>query len=630
MTYEQFQILVSRLERVAQRNPTKYKLQVGLLALGGYGYILLILLALVASIILLFTVMTSTGQANYFMIKFLFLLFIPVAVTFKSLWDTLTLRFPPPSGLLLTREEVPQLFDLIDKLKKALDCPPFNYVKLTSDFNAAVVQVPRLGLLGWNENYLIIGLPLLQALSLEQFEAVLAHEFGHLSGNHSRFKGWVYQVRQTWLLLLEKMKGNQQEGGFWLYSVFFNWYIPFFNAYSFVLARADEYEADRCAVQLTGKIATAGALINVSVKSQWIDREFWQEIYEQVKAQPEPPGQPFHQLGQVLQENLELTRAREWLESSLNIKTDFADTHPCLRDRLNALGVDPQTAPILLKPVVESAAALLGENLHPLTQQLNLQWQTAVRFQWKEKHNQFQTDQLRLQILNCQAKSSGLSIDEAWEQARLTHYVESEAAAIPLLKALLETDSFHVGANYLLGEILLTQGEAGGRDYLERAMSKDPYIYINACQLICDFLSRQGKTEEVHLLRQKAEKHYGQVLQAQQERSHVSQSDRFLAHNLPPDRVKSIRRQLASYPEVKSAYLVRKVVNIFPEVPFYVLAIVPRVGAWEFNSREKDRRLVNHIAQNLQFSGEMWITILPETQGSFLKTLQRIEDSNIY
>jgi hypothetical protein len=33
------------------------------------------------------------------------------------------------------------------------------------DFNAAVVQAPRLGLFGWYRNYLLIGLPLAKALT---------------------------------------------------------------------------------------------------------------------------------------------------------------------------------------------------------------------------------------------------------------------------------------------------------------------------------------------------------------------------------------------------------------------------------------------------------------------------------
>lgn len=59
------------------------------------------------------------------------------------------------------------------------------------------MQHARLGVLGWHVNYLILGLPLMQAVSPEQFRAIVAHELGHLSRNHSRFAGWIYRVRLT-------------------------------------------------------------------------------------------------------------------------------------------------------------------------------------------------------------------------------------------------------------------------------------------------------------------------------------------------------------------------------------------------------------------------------------------------
>src|SRR5207248_8888294 len=134
------------------------------------------------------------------------------------------------------------------------------HVLLDESFNAGVIQIPRLGLLGWQRNYLVIGLPLMQALSPEQFRAAIAHEMGHLSRNHGRFAGWVYRLQQTWSRLLETLQA-ERHGASVLFEWFFNWYAPYFSAYSFVLRRADEYVADRCAVELAGVRSASEALI---------------------------------------------------------------------------------------------------------------------------------------------------------------------------------------------------------------------------------------------------------------------------------------------------------------------------------------------------------------------------------
>ena len=69
---------------------------------------------------------------------------------------------------------------------------------IDDEFNACIVQIPRFGLFGGARNYLVIGLPLMQTLTVEQFAAVLAHEYGHLSGAHGHFSAWIYRLRVTW------------------------------------------------------------------------------------------------------------------------------------------------------------------------------------------------------------------------------------------------------------------------------------------------------------------------------------------------------------------------------------------------------------------------------------------------
>ena len=143
--------------------------------------------------------------------------------------------------------EAGRLFALADELTAKLAAPHIHTVLITHDFNAAVSQVSRLGVFGWPHNYLLVGLPLMEALTPVQFSAVLAHELGHLSGRHGRFAGWIYRVRQTWVQLMVRLERERRWGVF-IFSWFINWYAPYFNAYSFVLARRHEYEADAAAV----------------------------------------------------------------------------------------------------------------------------------------------------------------------------------------------------------------------------------------------------------------------------------------------------------------------------------------------------------------------------------------------
>ena len=80
-----------------------------------------------------------------------------------------------------SRRSPPTLFAALDGMRQQLKGPRFHHVLLVGDLNAGVIQRPRLGVFGWPSNYLLLGLPLLEALSPQEALAVVAHEYGHLA-----------------------------------------------------------------------------------------------------------------------------------------------------------------------------------------------------------------------------------------------------------------------------------------------------------------------------------------------------------------------------------------------------------------------------------------------------------------
>ncbi|HEY9747489.1 MAG TPA: M48 family metalloprotease, partial [Allocoleopsis sp.] len=493
-TQEQFETLIQRLEKFARQQPATYKVRVGLLAVLGYGYIFAVIAGLLAVFGAIAWLMIFSGRIHTAMIKLAILVLIPAVIALRSLWVT----FPPPTGLPLSRQQAPQLFALLDELTTKLQAPRFHHVLMTEEFNAAVVQVPRLGMLGWQQNYLLLGLPLLQALSLEQFRAVLAHELGHLSGNHSRFAGWIYRVRKTYAQLFERLRSNEQDGSWLLFEHFFNWYAPFFNAYSFVLARNDEYEADRCAAELAGANHAAAALINVNIQAQFIESTYWPKIYQQVEQQIEPPATAFTNLATALKQPAEPETATQWLNQALARKTDYADTHPCLSDRLAALGfsLTPEALPVPEPISVSAAKALLGSALPQLTAHFDRQWQEQMATPWRQRYAHLQEAQKQLQALETQAQSQPLTLEAAWERARLTLELRDSEAAMPLLQAVLAINSDHAAANYTLGQVLLEQQDATGIEYIEKAIAARFDWAMSGYELILNFLPHQGQTEQ--------------------------------------------------------------------------------------------------------------------------------------
>ncbi len=243
--------------------------------------------------------------------------FIALAfIVVRAMW----VRFEVPEGRVVTREEFPELFAVIDDLRTRAHAPPLHAVLVTNDFNASVVQHPRFGMLGGTRNYLLLGLPLMHALAPEELKAVVAHEFGHLSGAHGRFGAWIYRLRVGWTRLLGALQHSRHWGAK-LFSRFFDWYAPLFNAYSFVQARQQEYEADRMSVAAVGQQAAASALLRVNVQDDFLGEKFWPAIFKRAETDPVPALSPFAMLGRAFTQSNGDPAARNWLSRSLTRRT---------------------------------------------------------------------------------------------------------------------------------------------------------------------------------------------------------------------------------------------------------------------------------------------------------------------
>jgi Zn-dependent protease with chaperone function len=397
MTDEAFQDLVKRLEGESSRRPGLYKLRVFLLALLGYGYVFAVLGVILLLIGLGISLMAETRV--HLGVEILLVFF--AGLILRALW----VRLPAPEGLALERREAPVLFAEVDGLRETLRTPRIHRILLTPDFNASLVQVPRLGIFGLQRNYLSVGLPLMQVLSPAGFRFVLAHELGHLSRTHNLLEDWIYRVRRTWEQLLEVFE-RTLPGDQWVFKKFFEWYAPYFKACSFVLARRREYEADRHAAEASSSRAAAEALVTLHVAGEYLEREFLPSVLRQAASQP-APVQIFHELERIFAAGGWKENAPATLERVLKETTDNRDTHPCLRDRLAALGEEPALPE---SPTPMAAQHYLGPSLlGDLTEKFQRAWTEAVA-DWQQRYEEARQEKERLAELTEEAQEERASL----------------------------------------------------------------------------------------------------------------------------------------------------------------------------------------------------------------------------
>lgn len=579
MDQSRFDALIARLEKRARERPGLYTASVAAIALLGFlilgvaiGFSLL-LIGGFAGLVALIVKFGGAGGVAVLVAKLgkaLFLLLIPAWMMLKSTWTLLTTRYPAPEGRELKREEAPVLFDRLDDMRARMQGPRFHHVLVTDDMNAAVVQHPRFGLLGGHRNYLILGLPLLQVLTPDEAMAVVAHEYGHLAGQHGRFGAFIYRLRNAWGQMQE-MADGWTDAGSRLVARLFQWYAPFFNAYTFVLARQNEYEADRSAAELVGAEPAARALTRFNIASRFQQLHFWPQVQQRVRHQPAPPAAYSQMFAQAWRDELQPAQQQEFLTLALTRVTDHSDTHPALADRLRALGVDPAQVTPPAPASDAAASAWLGANLAAVQAVFDTEWSEAVAEQWQERHDYLQGQLKRLAELRAQDTRTE---DEDWELIKVTEEMEAESDILPLLDALLARNPEHASALYTRGRVKLEKEDEAGIADLEKVMSLDADATLPACNLIYGFLvERDEARAETYRQRWIVRNDYEERLRAELDGFDAGKV-KLLPSDLGEEMHARFAENLRSIPKgIKRAWVLRRAIETDPEARAYVLAV---------------------------------------------------------
>lgn len=324
-----------------------------------------------------------------------------------------------------------------------------------------------------------MGLPLLLMLSPEQVRAVLAHELGHLSGNHNRFGAWIYRVRVSWFRIVAAF----QHGDSWASSLlarFFYWYALYFSALSFALARSNEYEADAAAASLTSPQAVGSALVAISTMPLFDIERYWDPLFKRANREPQVPCTPWSDYARyVAQRRIDQADSRVLVTQCLKRQTNYADTHPSLADRLNALHV---SAELVGTSQPLAAEAWLAPLLPSLLTEFDHQWAQTHEEMWAQHFSQTQT--LKATLFDLEQKDpSSLSQNDRWNVIAMKEHLDPTFDPLPAYRQYQADYSEDRAADLAIGRLLLSQQDRTGLQYLTRAAEEFRLVGA-ACQLV--------------------------------------------------------------------------------------------------------------------------------------------------
>jgi len=561
-----FERTAQRAEKLANENFAAYKLKLVLFALLGYFVILGAITLAVGSLVGIgYLAVVHTAWILILVKKKVIFLILPVIwVLIKACW----VRIEAPTGFELRKKDYPELFAEINDIRRQLKAPKIHKVVLTQEMNAGIAQTPRLGIFGWQKNTLVLGMELLLILSKEQTRSVIAHEFGHLSGNHSQFNGWIYRIRTTWFQIMQAFDQQRSWGGAMM-AKFFDFYAPRFAAYSFVLARANEYQADEIAAELTSTKASGEALVNTYVVAPYIGNNYWKDFFKLADDNPEPNQLPWSGLRAFLNSNTSCQDTlKKSLEQELQVETQLDNTHPALADRLKAIGYRALT-PQDVK--VSAAEELFAGNYSQVVKDLDDSWMLEQKENWKARYAYVQESRLKLAELKLKSLQE-LSEEEHWELCCFTEEFESSDEGLAMVYEFQKQYPESPRAALVIGRKLFDEKNLECLTQFEIAVN-DPNITLECCQLAYQILIDNNQQAQAEKWKQRGESQIQDDEAANRERGELNPNDKLHKTNINEKMRNTIIAELMANDSIKSAWIAEKEVQFYKETPMLTIAV---------------------------------------------------------
>jgi len=310
------------------------------------------------------------------------------------------LFFPPKRktlGITIEENEQRKIWDLTREIATEIKTKPIDKIIITPDPGIGVYLEGNLfsKIFGGGKRVLEIGLPSVYDLTVDEFKAILAHEYGHFSNRDTSWSSYTYSMGNSLINTLRSMPGpsqDEKEGGgwirlmmtlnpaYWLLLLYVKLYFKITNGFS----RIREVMADIMAMRMYGGKAFRNGLLKVATNDT-IFSEIIQSKYVPELLKEEKTISNFSKFMEIVFKGLYKKDIEEFQNHILSRSQAHSiyDSHPALKVRIDYSrkfeeGSEKDKRPVAdlfdnWTEINEKVAKLYNLRLLYLIQALNLQ-----------------------------------------------------------------------------------------------------------------------------------------------------------------------------------------------------------------------------------------------------------------
>jgi len=356
------------IESLIHKFPRFYLGCVVLLALSGYAFVLLFPLLVPVGLLNIYEILMLGDIANW-QAALIWLTVVLVAALVS--YRISQIKPKTPVGLTLSEDKAPELFKLVQQHHTYFKRPEIHRIVITANYELDIVKTPMWALPVRSTNTMVIGLPVLQSLSKEQFVCVVARRIGQFSKRYNPLTNWLYQLRAIWQqyrVIYSKQKGLGIEPLKWYFIA----YAPFYTMVSLYAARLDELKADTYAMELFNHEVVLEMITADALCRWYLQNQFWPAVYKIASVETKSLPTPHAKMASAVHAFKNGEKLDSLIDKVYKEKPHSGDTTPSLQDRIKNIGHDK---PYMKKDTAGNAAEFyLGASVKGVIDVIDKLW----------------------------------------------------------------------------------------------------------------------------------------------------------------------------------------------------------------------------------------------------------------
>ena len=475
-----------------------YNTALRLFSLLTYAYLLLFP---ILSIVLGWLIWQQSQQLDSYLDKIIFASEITAfIISTRVSYYFFTLRFPLPNDIYLPKDAAAYFYTLVNEVQLESHAPSIQRICISSHYESKLIRTPSSGYAFKFTNTLILGLPLIQSLSVQQLKAVIKRELLHIIEPKQHISGWFYNLRNIWPQY-QQLPQKSWSINFLFIQLFFSWYAPLYKLLSQAAARHEELYVDKQLYQQNHHDSLVDILTTMGISQTFFNEVHFPHLMNKAYKHEIPPYFPYESFERNLHTKIDSEFCQHWLDKTLNqegIQKDF----PSFPQRIQNIGLDKIWLPDM--NTASSASSLLDDMLFILCQQMDDEWFKNNEDEWNSRYKIGQLEQNKLKEYQVLLKQNILSDQKTWEYILLTKKYVDELEASELYKQILKTDFSDPRISFEIGRKLLKQLDEDGIDAMHKTIKLDDSYTVMACQLLTKYYSQLGDKKMAQSYRRRA------------------------------------------------------------------------------------------------------------------------------